>query len=549
MKRALNLLLLMVFAIAALVGPTSAREIVPLVIVGTDTLFAIQATEHDSWTSLSVTGISIKDFILWNGILKPRPPFIGELVFVNDPSRLGIGRWNYIGGAPAKGSVLDQIEILNVADGLKAIWSMQYKKEAPIVQSIRSSPDNPLILGGVTHHDDLNNVDVATGVTVCKWFTKSTPSTPIYETQAEVWEPQIYDGKFWQLMHFTVCNNIGFPLPTPVPEPPPPAPPVAYVEPPAPPPPPPAPPVEPPPPPPAPTPVVTLTTPPPVVTEELPHDWYNHGVLWVTPQAKILEKSDDHLNLYTGAEVIFRTSHLGLGDKFGWAFRTWPALQVNHNFSWGFRTGPRFRLFRIVPTTGADVEGGAWYDATQMEYRGTNRLGDGRTAWADSAAIFDDYGWYVRALGWGPRQLYYDLGFRKGKTKEEVTAAGSIEPGKLYLSAGFGQTTTEDRSRFVNGRRLTFLADQTRQGEFRAGYKVTEKVIPYVVPQRWLRFESPIWRSSRNGLGLGLTYRPRQATTLDLNVVFSKNKERDEVMNTNLEENEIAVTLAFVKGW
>ncbi|MFA5775127.1 MAG: hypothetical protein WC864_07100, partial [Ilumatobacteraceae bacterium] len=249
MMRFWNALLFVIVAIAGLVGSTSARESFPLLIVGSDTLFCVRADSLDSWKTLHAsTGIPIGNFAFWNGILNPRPPFVGELVFINNPSLMGISRWNKPGGAPARGTVKEQIELLDIPDAVKSLLRMQVEVEIEPAfdDTIWSSPDNPLILMSVTQHDERRDVDIAKGITVCKWYREKTNPTPeevrtkqlwepIYYLIAQVWDPVIYDGKYWTLQHYKVCNNIAVPIPTPVPVRPPP--PLAYVESPTPPPP------------------------------------------------------------------------------------------------------------------------------------------------------------------------------------------------------------------------------------------------------------------------------------------------------------------------
>jgi hypothetical protein len=198
MNRVWSFLVLLMIVVST-VTSASARELIPLVASGGDTLKAVRVQSGDSWSTLSAaTNISVAELARMNGLLKPRPPFIGELVFVNDPSSMGISRWNYIGGAPAQGTVLEQIQELGVPDEVKAKWRIQVQTEMPMMEEVRSDPANPLILAGLTQHDAHLGQNVAKGVTICKWFDGAAP---VYSTKAEVWDPVIVQGMSPNLSH------------------------------------------------------------------------------------------------------------------------------------------------------------------------------------------------------------------------------------------------------------------------------------------------------------------------------------------------------------
>lgn len=564
MKRALNLLLLVMFAIAGLVGPTSAREYIPLLVVSSDTLWAIRATEDDSWKLISIeTGISVSDLIRWNGILKPRPPFINEQVYINDPSLMGISRWNKPGGAPARGTVKEQIELLDIPDGAKSLLRMQVEveMEPAFDDTIRSSPDNPLILMSVTQHDERRDVDIAKGITVCKWYREKTNPTPeevrtkqvwepIYYLIAQVWDPVIYDGKYWTLQHYQVCNNIAVPIPTPVPEPPPP-PPLAVVEAPPPPPAPPAP---------APAPLAsksdTAVAPPTLTLNEepkKPRDFYEHGDVFGVVQEKILHPSDDdHFNVYVGGDYVLYTSHANLYNKLGWAIRLVGQVQHSNNLGISARTGPRVRLLDIAHKAGLDLEAGAWYESEQREWHGAPyRLPDGRYASRDSAAFLSDYGPFVRVLGWAPDETFFEGTYQKGRMKNAFYTAATVEPARLYLYGTYEGKTNDQRSKFTNSHTVAFPAERVRLGEFKIGYKITDKVVPYVIPRRWLDYTSNVYEADRNAFGVGIQYRPKRGLTFDLNGSKGKNHELDKAstpaIHHDIDEYEVEgrAVLAF----
>lgn len=533
MKRTWIVFLFVLVAITGLVGLTSAaRERIPVVAIGADTLFSVRADSLDSWKTLSAsTRIPFWELTRWNGIWTPRPPFTNEQVYINDPSLMGISRWNKPGGAPATGSVEQQIEILPIPDEVKSLMLVKVQTEIASIDTVRSSPVDPLILLCVTQHDERRDIDVAKGLTVCKWYREKPHPTPEEIRTKQLWEPidfllaetwvVIYDGKYWTLQHYQVCNNIAVPIPTPVPVRPAPQPPIAAVEPPAPP----------PPPPPAPEPdtVVTMEAPPDTTTvqpsEPIKAGWRINGSTWVTGErVDAFEAKEHQWNGYAGIELAAQppsASRLQIIGRFS------PNAFGSTNFTNGkatynARLGLRYYLGAVTQTRPiprapqytyqrtlleAQIEAGVWGDRQDFLYVERTLQENNVIHHEERTTPFYGVGPYVRLMAQGLGTTTLEAFGRFGSSiSSDLNINVTMEPGRLYLYGAAGTQKNKEQRKEVHGQEIVSPWSSFTAREVRLGFKPVSNHILFASYSDW-RFDSQAWSFIHHGPGVGWEWR------------------------------------------
>ena len=432
--------------------------------------------------------------------------------------------WKYLGGDPAGIPLDEQIQHMQAPDSVRNVWAQQVAHETPTTISIpRGTLVYELAFGGRT-----NRIFKTWPRATCAWREKKTGSL-IESAEALVYPIVWYRGSGYRLIQFTACTNSAYLLEVPIPakgeipppEEPPTEPPVAETPPDSLPPPP----KEPP----------TAETPPDEIPFE-PADAANivvNGTAWLTGEYVDGKNGGDHLNGFSGTEIIVRKSYsdhnLGLVLRAGGGAIGQPDANGSFQTAGGLlRAGLRLPL-KDPSEWGFAAEAGGYADAQKLVWRDERYLTPTYIHWQERRNTVSDAGGYLRTVGYGPRTLVWDARAATGKRVKheiEASASGSPRP-RIQVRAGFRESEYRDRTVSGPDREFTFPHSSFRTVEGFVGYRPKLNHVVSVGWKEW-KYHSPIWEFDWAGPAIAYDWKINMPWRFRADVTrFSDTEEHD----------------------